>query len=102
MENGIKKEEKECEICKSTATNICYDCLNYLCDSCFEFIHIKSANLLHQTESIDSFLSIDIKCPEHPQNSINLFCATEKSKIFFIYFLIYRIILFNMLYFKWP
>jgi len=100
MDNDIKKEEKICEICKLTATNICFDCLCYLCDSCFEFIHVKSANLLHQKESIDSFLSIDFKCPEHPKNSINLFCTTEKRNIF-IYFLIYRIILPNMLLFKW-
>ena len=82
MDKNIRTKEKECEICKMAATNICFDCLCYLCDSCFEFIHIKRANLHHEKGSNDSFLSIDIKCPEHPKNSINLFCTTEKSNIF--------------------
>ena len=40
----MEKEEiitKQCELCKETATNICFDCSFYLCDSCFEFLHEK-------------------------------------------------------------
>ena len=85
MENSIK-EDKICEICKEKATNICFNCLSYLCDSCYKYIHDKTYNLFHQKEDIDSFISIDIKCPKHPQSSINLYCANEKSKIHLIYF----------------
>ena len=42
---GAKNKEKNCELCKETATNICYDCSFYLCDSCFKFLHNKKANL---------------------------------------------------------
>ena len=85
MENSIK-EGKICEICKDTATNICINCLSYLCDSCYKYVHDKANNLFHQKEDIDSFISIDIKCPKHPKSSINLYCANEKSKIYFNYF----------------
>ena len=32
-----KIEKKKCELCKDIATNICFDCSFYLCDSCFKF-----------------------------------------------------------------
>ena len=86
METDINKEERKCDICKLTAVYICYDCLYYLCDSCDKFIHEKSENILHQKDKIDSFISIDIKCPYHPINSINLFCSTEKSKLYLLYY----------------
>ena len=85
MDSDIKKEEKNCEICKEIATNVCFECSFYLCNSCFKFIHEKKANLSHQKEDIDPYISLDIKCPEHPKNSLNLFCSEEKRKnIFFI------------------
>ena len=51
-------EDRHCEICKEKATNICFECSFYLCDSCFKFIHEK--------------------------NHMNLFCIDEKSKHIFI------------------
>ena len=82
MKNII--EEKKCELCKENATNICYDCSFYLCDSCFRFLHEKKTNKEHQKEKIDPFISIDIKCPLHEKNQMNLFCINEKSKKIFI------------------
>ena len=81
MGNDIEKEKK-CEICKEKATIICYDCLNYLCDSCFEYIHEKNNNSHHDKEYIRSYNLINIQCPKHPNNVIDLFCFTEKSKIY--------------------
>ena len=45
----------------------------------------KKANLFHIKEEIDPFISIDIKCPEHPTVPMNLFCSREKSKNYIIY-----------------
>ena len=75
-----KAKEKICELCKELATNICFDCNFYLCDSCFKFLHNKKANSGHKKEAINPFISMDIKCPEHPKVPINLFCLEEKSK----------------------
>ena len=75
---------KNCELCKEAATNICFDCSFYLCDSCFEFLHEKKLNLEHKKEEIDPFISIDIKCQEHPKIPMNLFCLKEKSTIYII------------------
>ena len=75
-----KNEEKKCELCKSQATNICFNCSFYLCDSCFEFLHKQKSNSEHKKESINPFISINIKCPEHPEVPMNLFCIKEKSK----------------------
>ena len=65
----IKSMEKNCELCKEAATNICYDCSFYLCDSCFKFLHKKKANLEHKKEKIDPCISIDMNCAKHPKNS---------------------------------
>ena len=75
-----KNEDRKCELCKEPAANICYECCLYLCDSCFSYLHEKKANLLHKKEEIDPFISINIKCPEHPTIPMNLFCSKEKSK----------------------
>ena len=79
-----KVEDRHCEICKEKATNICFECSFYLCDSCFKFIHEKKANINHKKEDIDPYVSIDIKCPKHEKNHMNLFCIDEKSKHIFI------------------
>ena len=88
MEENIK--DKMCELCKQKATNICFDCSFYLCNSCFKFLHEKEANSKHRKASIDPFISMDIKCPLHPNNKINIFCVKEKSK-YFIYYSFYLI-----------
>ena len=77
-------EEKKCELCKEKATILCFDCSFYLCNSCFKFLHEKKANINHKKEDIDPYVSMDIKCPNHPNNKINIFCIEEKSKKIFI------------------
>ena len=54
--------------------------MGYFCDSCFKFIHEKKIKKDHQKEIIDSFVPIDLKCPNHLQNPMNLFCINEKGK----------------------
>ena len=76
---------KLCDICEMTATILCLNCSNYYCDSCFKFVHDKKAKSQHKKENIDAFVPIDIKCPEHPNNPMNLFCVDEKGKIYFIF-----------------
>ena len=78
--NKEKLLNKICEICKSSATCLCFQCNFYLCESCFKTIHDKKANSEHKKEKIDPFVPIDIKCPEHPQHLMYLFCSDEKGK----------------------
>ena len=82
-----KKSEliKECEICKTNASCLCFQCNNYYCESCYKFVHDKQANSSHKKESIDPFMPIDIKCPEHPQDRMYLFCADEKGNYIFYF-----------------
>ena len=95
MSNNLKK----CELCKDNATSLCFQCYMYLCDSCFKFIHDKPANNQHKKEKIDYFVPIDIKCPRHPKDRMNLYCVDDKRKYnIILYFKIYRIMLFNMLF----
>ena len=86
----INNKDKKCELYKEKATNLCYDCFLYLCDSCYLYIHEKNANFFHKKEWIDPFISIDIKCPEHPTIPMNLFCSKEKSKKYSYNYLIKR------------
>ena len=88
MEEG-KKEEKKCELCKNNATNVCFDCLFYLCDSCSKYLHGKKVNASHKKDDIDPFISIDIKCPDHPKMPMNIFCLDDKGKINIYKFLLY-------------
>ena len=71
---------KECDICKLEANNICLECMLYLCDSCFKFIHEKAANKQHKKEIIDSFIPLNIKCELHPKKLNDFFCIEEKGK----------------------
>ena len=92
-----KIHKKICELCKETATSICFDCSFYLCDSCFKYLHEKKSNSEHKKEAIDPFISMEIKCPVHPNVPMNLFCLNEKSnKYYLIFILIYSSFLFIM------
>ena len=76
-----QKNYKQCEICKSEATSLCFKCISYYCDACFKYVHEKKENSDHKKEKIDYFAPIDTKCPEHEKVPINLFCIDEKGKI---------------------
>ena len=81
-ENQLKK----CELCKEIATSLCFICNSYFCNQCYKYVHDKKININHKKEIIDPFVPIDLKCPEHPQHPIYLFCTDEKGKHNFIYF----------------
>ena len=75
-----QKNFKYCDLCKSQATSLCFECLcNYYCDSCFKFIHDKKENNNHKKEKIDYFLPIEKRCTEHKDVPLNLFCIDEKG-----------------------
>ena len=77
-------ELKECEVCLERAVCICYKCMIYYCDSCFNLAHKKEIRQSHKKEKIDYYIPIDTKCPEHKLNVINLFCVDEKGN-YYIY-----------------
>ena len=76
MNNIIKK----CEICEKDATSLCFQCINYFCDSCYKLIHDKKNNNLHKKEKLDYYVPIELKCSDHPKIPITLFCVDEKGK----------------------
>ena len=76
------KNFKNCDLCKSPATFLCFECLcNYFCDSCYKFIHNKKENINHKKEKIDYFLPFEKRCQEHQDVPLNLFCIDEKGNI---------------------
>ena len=83
MENKQGDKNNSCYICGEKPENICFKCSMYLCDSCFKFIHEKRVNKEHKKEKIDYFIPFPLKCPNHPKERINLFCADEKGKNIF-------------------
>ena len=81
MEKTIFELEKKCEICKTKGLNLCFQCNSYFCDPCFKFVHEKKANSNHKKEKIDLFFPIDVKCPNHQEYPMHLFCVDEKGKL---------------------
>jgi len=72
---------KICDLCQTNeATALCYECPSYFCNSCFKLIHNIKINSYRKKEEVDPFISINVKCPEHPKIINNLFCVEEKSK----------------------
>ena len=83
------KITKQCEICKSDATCLCFECNSYFCDRCFKLIHDIKTDPKHKRENIGLFVPIDFKCPEHPNEAINLFCLDDRGISIFLFLLIY-------------
>ena len=75
---------KECETCELNASCLCYICKEYFCDSCFKWIHDKKKKSNHKKEKIDVYVPIDLKCQDHPDIPLNLFCVDEKGKYLII------------------
>lgn len=96
MHNELSKLFKECDICQLNATCLCYECNFYFCESCYKLYHSKQNRSGHNKESIDHFIPIDLKCPEHPKDRINLFCLAEKGNLFNNF--IFRNVLWNVLF----
>ena len=78
MDNIKEKNIKICEICESNATCLCFQCNIYFCESCYKMIHDKKKSHNHKKESMNPFIPIDLKCPIHPLDRMNLFCVNEK------------------------
>jgi hypothetical protein len=79
---------KECDLCGEIATCLCFQCTQYFCEKCYKLIHDIKKNNLHKKEKIDNFIPIELKCPKHPGNLLNLFCLDENGK-----YIIYKYIL---------
>ena len=79
---------KNCEICESYATTLCYQCISYFCDSCYKFVHDKKNNSNHIKEPLDPYVPIDTKCPEHSKSPVNLFCVDEKGKTIYVNYML--------------
>ena len=75
---------KECETCESNATCLCFECNEYFCDSCFKMTHDKNKKSNHKKEKIDIYVPIELKCQDHKNIPLNLFCIDEKGKIKYI------------------
>ena len=76
----IQNNFKKCDICGEQASSLCFNCIMYLCDSCFKLIHNKELNKNHSKEKIDYFAPIDLKCPEHSKIPLSLFCLNDMRK----------------------
>jgi len=91
-----KKNEKTCEICREPAKILCLNCNSYLCDSCSKFVHEKKNNIQHRKEEIDPYIPIDIKCPDHPNIPMNLFCVDDKGEYNIFFLKLYRTVMLSM------
>ena len=80
MEEKSHLKTKECEICGSDATSLCFKCMQYFCEVCFKLIHDKTKNSNHKKEIIDPYVPIDVKCQSHPMIPIKLFCLDDRGK----------------------
>ena len=78
---------KECDLCDSNATSLCFKCLSYFCDSCYKLINDKQKYSNHQKILIDPYVPMDLKCLDHPQIPLTLFCLDEKDKYKYYYFI---------------
>ena len=79
MNNKEKTSTKLCEMCGEKATCLCFKCVMYFCDSCYKIVHNLKISSQHKKEKLDYFVPMDIKCPEHPNDRINLFCVDENG-----------------------
>ena len=39
MDELESKNIKECDMCDSSATCLCFECNNYFCENCYKLIH---------------------------------------------------------------
>ena len=77
--NKNNSQIKKCKTCGSDATCLCFQCQEYFCEECYKYVHDKQINKTHKKENIDFYVPIDFKCPDHPNNAMNLFCVDEKG-----------------------
>ena len=75
---------KKCDICGGDANSVCFKCMLYFYDSCFQTSHKMEEKKSHTKEKIDYFCPIDIRCPIHKLYPNELFCIDEKGKLLYI------------------
>ena len=80
MNNEKSKQNKDCEICNTNSTCLCFKCNSYFCERCYKLIHDIKNNPEHKKENIDPYIPIDVKCPLHPDYPMHLLCIDEKGK----------------------
>ena len=80
MDKAFSIKINECEFCNSKATCLCINCNNYFCENCYKIIHDLKKNISHKKENIVPFIPIELKCPNHPQDRMNMFCLNDKGK----------------------
>ena len=74
---------KKCDVCGYEAKSLCFKCMQYFCDSCYQTAHKIEEKKSHVKEKIDYFCPIDIKCPLHKIHPMVLFCIDEKGKLIY-------------------
>ena len=75
----MNNKNKKCDLCGEVASSLCFKCVMYFCDSCYKIVHNMKISRLHKKEKIDYFVPMDIKCQEHPNDRINLFCVDDNG-----------------------
>jgi hypothetical protein len=75
-----KDGQKVCVICEEDANIVCFDCKDYYCDSCFNFMHKKEKSKNHKKAEISPILPIEINCLKHQGYQIVSFCLDDKGK----------------------
>jgi Holliday junction resolvase RusA-like endonuclease len=83
-------DSDKCAPCKQLCKNVkglywCITCPELLCESCSKYHKALSATEGHVVVSVDKYESllpvlktIQVKCTEHPENTLEYFCATHK------------------------
>ena len=54
-------------------------------ERCYKLIHDVKNDPTHKKENIDPFIPIELKCPIHPQDRMNLFSVNDKGMYIIIY-----------------
>ena len=75
----MNNKNKICDLCGEVASSLCFKCVMYFCDSCYKIVHNMKISKQHKKEKIDYFVPMDIKCQEHPNDRINLFCVDDNG-----------------------
>ena len=74
-----KSKLKKCELCLVEATCLCYECMSYFCDSCFNLGHKNEERKSHKKQKTGNFINYEVKWPEHKLVPLNLFCLDDKG-----------------------
>ena len=69
---------KECELCNTYASCLCFECKSYYCNKCYEIIHSIKKSPIHKKEDIDAFVQIDLKCQKIPKDESTFFVWMKK------------------------